>query len=413
MKKNILLVHSFLVLPLLASSFIFSSEKRNDDFPILLQPSLKNSGSQQRKNRKERRREQPSAPQIVEQFIETKTPAIKHVEAIAPIVLAASEEQVTPQETVKTKNTSKYLITELSTEEQTQAKHDLEKAKSNSKNLVGFFSVIKTLSDQKSAQENGLRHVEIKTTTHETPAPAKVIQITLSEDLEKSVMSPSESKGFGFADIIFNTIRSYRTTIIKLLGNETFEPTNADHKKYFNLALEECATHKDTQSLTQILHLCKEKEKYNNLQSSLNHVAPAFNFFADDFATAITASNRALVTYNQECTMQINRASAELHEKLTGLLNDHREKVTAIAKMYNDRVDNEQENYSNKKALLASISALNAKVKSYEHELLFEYTLQIPTNAVAAIENDTHMKVRRLLTNKNMPQAKTLQLTDK
>lgn len=457
MKKNILLVNSFLMLPLLTSSLIFSAEnltyaqmaQKGTRLP-LAQP-LNKSGSQKRKNQNRKREQQVIHTQQIiavatptieetktvielpmpEQNEQQVTPAEQNIAVVAPTIeetvielpmpekkmicdtTPAQSDEVATETAITAKNVSKYVITELTTVETIHAKSDLAKAQSyhnTIEKLDDFLSVIRSINPQ----ANGLRSVETTQATQELSAPAKTIAIEPVEGLEQSVMAPSENKGFGLSDKLWSALSTYRSTIIRLLTNETFDASNATHTEYFNNALEECANHEDIKSLNQILHLC-QKEKYATLQSSFNHVAPAFNLLSKNYAANVTSSNNALVTYNQECVVEMNRASDELHANLAKLLHDHSAKVTKIAQLYNAKVDSEQQSNAEQMTLLASLSTLNAKVKQYENALLFEYPLSIPTNSVASIEYATHKKVRQVLTHKNMPQAKDgiLQLTNK
>lgn len=363
----------------------------------------------------------PATP-VVTPTIEA-TPVIETIIA-APVIEATQvEETVIAAPAVKT---SKWIINELTTDEKTQAKEDLAAANDLSWNLPGLAE---TLSLIKLVSQNELNQVELpkekkhftESTTEVTPSADKAIEILapkailmeLTPDLEQSALASTEYTGFGFASSIFNAWKSYSEIVINLLEAEQFVPSNGNHKEYFNNALEECAKNKDAASLSKILKACQSKEQYQSLQSAVHHVAPAFNYLSLELQNQTVTSNRNLAIYNQQLAEQMNRESLQLKEDLAILLNQHKERVTALTAAFDARVKNAQDDESKLKNLITGVAALNAKVIPHKERLLETHNLTIPKNSVKAIEDATHQRIRGLLTHSNMPRASVLQIDNK
>jgi hypothetical protein len=463
MKKNILLVHSLLTLPLMTSSIIVCMDTPSTDKPKLNRSELGKLRAQARtralgiaeitteliqqekseaaedlaaaKNRplniaKEAKIDLTKLAQMLE-AIPGGMALYRHLETVETSVMDfVRKDGMTTHFEARTKALNVPTITkEILEQEKKDAQEDLKVAK----NLPWNISGLTELFDEMQSVPQAPYHVygseaaaiaqiaDIKTTKEipapkdakvEVPAP-KVVKMELTEDLEKSIMAIAESEGFGFATSILNAFKSYRQIAINLLETDAFDPMNGTHKENFNKALEECAYYNDSLSLEKIINACQSKEKYQGLQSAANHVAPAFNFVAGQYQAQIADSNKSLALYNQELAQEMDQASIALKAELTKILTQHKEKVTALANAFDSKTKIEQDKEENLRKLLAGTAALNAKVKPYQDELFAIHQLTVPANSVRKIENDTHFTARSLMTHSNMPRASFLQIDNK
>ena len=392
MKKNILLVQSFLLVPLISSSFSFSMEQNPTSTYAtvvqkgtqLPQPPLKQSGSKKRKKK--------------------KLPIQKQ-----ELAQATSEEiEIAPTQPIASKD---YF----SDEDKLNAKKDLKIATNNINTMPGIYDLLTAI--QAVGGTSALNPVSIISSVEQPQTPVKIenLKIQVVDDLADSILSPSERSELAISQRIWNSWRSNRTIALELLTTKTFEAHNAVHTEYFNKALEECAQHKDLLSLKAIMDACQAEEYKMNMQSAINHVAPVFNYLCDEYQAQIDASNKALIDYNQQCAMQMNEEAARLKANMVQLLNQHRNSVSGMAKAFEAKTKEESAKVEGLKTLVHEVCALNRKVALRENELIFALPLVVPTNSVGKIEEATHKNIRHLLTNSNMPQAKTniLQIDNK
>lgn len=382
MKKNILLVQTFLILPLMSSSLIFSMDQtyaavtqRGTQLP---QQQLRHSSTKKRNNKKKSQTRPQQQPQAL---------------------VTSENSEIAPAQQIAQKN---YF----SDEDKTNAERDLEIAKNYVNDSSGLYDLLLTI--QSLSNENGLSPVSITTSLpgNKTSVDMNGIKIEVSEDLADSILSPSERTELGISQRIWNAWKSNRAIAIELLTNKTFETNNATHTEYFNKALEECAQQKDIASLKAIMDACQAKEYKHGMQSAINHVAPVFNYLCDEYQAQINTSNTALIAFNQQCAEQMNEESARLKENLKELLNQHRDSVSAMAKAFETKTNEETAKINQLKNLVGSVSALNRKTVSNQNHLFFALPLVVPTNSVGKIEDKTHQNVRHLLTHSSMPQAK-------
>jgi len=397
MKKNILLVQSLLVLPLMTSSFVLCMDEKATYAEVTQKGT--------------------SLPK--------PTPAPKSKKTIAKEKRAAAREKA---------HASKWLIKEFTTEDKANAQEDLDKAKAlvwSIANLSGVLSQIKEIESNNPTSyhafgsEVNARHKAPEKTKYEVPnsktAPTavtentapKIVKMDVSTDLEQSALTSLEKPSFSLSSSFFNAFKTYTQVVIELIETEKFDQFNGTHKQYLNAALEECAQRKDIDSLEKMLKACQSKEEYQSLQSAVHHVAPAFNYVSSQYQAQIVASNKDLAAYNQQLAQQINDESAQLKEAMTKLLSQHREKVTALSAAFDAKVKSEQDKALKLKTLVTGLAALNAKVAPYQTMLIETHNLTIPANSVRAIEDVTHQVVRSHLTRSNMPQASVLQIDNK
>lgn len=422
MKKNILLVQSLLILPLISSSFIFSMdpEKTEKTYATAVkgtplgqqnqQNPLKQSGTTKKRKKKSSKQQPQATAATITDNAKIKDDAIAPIEKQETLTIQQNVDQqplavtlddehgVKAEEEIAAQQNKEYF----SDEDAINAKQDLELAKS----LISETDYLELLSAIRSLGTNPVVKAEVQ----EEPVAlvdTSTIKITVSEDLENSILFPSAYKALALSYQIRYALSTNRTLVLDLLQKDTFESNNAAHTEIFNKALEECATNKDIDSLANILNLCQTKEKYKQLQSAINHVAPAFNFLCDKYQAQITESNTILKDCNQQNAIQINKEAAHLKEEIIRLLDQHRKTTTEIANRLEAKVKEEQQKTKELQLLIANVSALNAKIKPHENNLLFAFPLDVPKNSVKEIEESTHIYVRRWLSNtNNIPQAK-------
>src|SRR5579871_3601925 len=301
MKKNILLVQSFLVLPLLTSSFIFSMEKEKKTYsqaakgaqlPPLpqLQPSLKNSNGSIKRERKKQRQQRQSL--------------------------------VLPTESTKTEPVIEYL----SPADAADAQQDLAQAKQNINQLKGLADLLHIINTLPAEKE--LNHVDsIEKSVSEAYYPRQAETDILAQS---TLGIQTEARGFAFLGRIANSFTSYKKAVIGFLKNDTFEVDNQDHLAWLDKAIIECDEANDMQSLLFIAQTCEEK--YPSIKFSDSSLL--FQSLEKKYTQQVQASHQALQGYNQEYTTQYNEQSAALKEQITQLSNTHKALTAQLAQTY-------------------------------------------------------------------------------
>jgi hypothetical protein len=307
MKKNILLVHSFIVLPLLTSSFIFSSEmsKRDKDFPVLTR-----SGSHSRKNRKERRKEQQdpqvtkiviketetpsgrqldevivttsdvSNEQVIEQAIET-APATEQVEMVTPAIQVAGDEQGT--------------VIELPMPERKREKAEIpapvETTTAKNPSIIPTKDVIKERMTKVFA---AIQEISAKTTDN------------VSEEVQEADLlaastyqpAPAVKQGLGWGDWVKSTVSS-QWFALDAIKAKTFDPQNADHMRGLMNAVEKLVLNGDSKGLTDLLAACRTNYP-KNLELKKKIALQVQARFKLDEDTAIDQYKKSIALENEK-----------------------------------------------------------------------------------------------------------------
>lgn len=408
MKKNILLVHSLLILPLISSSCILTMDQKT-----LATVQVENhKGNAKTPSKKRSKRKPKEVPALLPK-------EANKVEDSSNIATEPLNETIDQEKTALMKKRAENDLARIdaikarvesdSTDQvKADAQKDLETAKKRLKDNPSLGLLLSAINSacMNHALKSIPKRVE-KTKLQEQTVDMNEIKITVTEDLEKSSMVPAQYSGFSYTERARYALYTNRQVVIDLLKKGIFEPNNAAHTTCFNLALEECAEYNDIDSLAGILTMCQTTEKYTGLQSAINHVGPVFNFLCDEYKKQISSSNNTLAMYNEDCIKEMNENSQALKKAMKELLEKHRDTVTIIAQNYEKAVTEERKKVQELHSVISQLGALNILVKNKENALYFYFQLDVPKNSVRAIEEDTHRNVRHLFTRGNMPQAQS------
>lgn len=358
MKKSILLVQSFLILPLLTSSFAFSSESDKTTYSKVASktPQL----PIQRKEKRERQRQ--SLPQPIKS---TKTT----VEYISPTDAADAKADLA------------------------QAKEYITTDSDDSKARVYLLSTIKN-----QAASNILKHVDfIEKSALDIHYPRE----KETNAFEKSTLGIQiEARGIGALTAITNYFSSYKTSVIGLLSNDTFEVDNQDHLGWLDKAITECTQTNDMESLTLIAKTCEEK--YPSIRVSDS--STLFQYLQEKYTKQVEASHNTLHGYNTEHATKFNEESAALKEQIVQLCNTHKALTLKFTQGYEVKVQEEEQKIADLQKLIAGTSALlNRQDNLKKVTLSVKNPLLIPENSIETAQHATEKRLSSLVTNSNLP----------
>lgn len=368
MKKNILFVQSFLILPLLTSSFAFSMDSEKTTYANAAEkaPQLPQQPIQRKQRRQEKERQQrQSLPQ--------------------------------PIKSTKTNSATEYL----SPADAADAKSDLADAKERitgssieaSEKTFLLYS-IRNQSENKKFKN----HVEpVVTGTLDAYYPREQETNTF----EKSTLGiQTEARGIAFFGRLANSLTSYTKAVIGFFSNDTFEVDNQDHLRWLDKAITECTENDDMKSLLFIAQTCEEK--YPSIRFSDS--SALFKCLQEKYTKQVQASHQALQGYNQEYATKFNEESAALKEQIIQLSNAHGALTLQLAQAYETKIKEEQQKIADLQKFIAGTSVLlNRQDNLKKITLPAQNRLSIPENSVETVRHATDKRLSSLVTNSNLP----------
>jgi len=429
MKKNILLVHSFLVLPLLTSSFTFSSEKityaatvKGTQLPPKKQTSLNTSGSQ-KKNRKERKKEQQPAPQVaqktvVEDSVETPIPSVEQFDAVISATPVILNEQ-TVEQVIKT-----TLAIDLPMPEKIIIDKTVEATESIQQTAEAKPSVVPA--------ENIVRERMAKVF-----AAIQEIGVKASENVKESVASldplaasvyqptPTIKQGLTWKEWAKSKISS-TWLAIDAIKDKSFDPENADHMSSLNTAAEKLVLTGNSAELQDLLQACRRNYPNIKLDKSVAlQIKKRFQLdectTKTEYADQITLENTKLKQTQEAIFAQnalfIQKVAAELDNSNIELAKAQIAYMTAT----NDIIAKQNKRLADTRQATMNLSKLYRKLPAIKDEAASEH-LSVLKLTHATQENiyrdmgtldNVHATLQGTLSLITPVKTTTLQLTDK
>jgi len=315
MKKNILLVHSLLILPLVSSSILLSSEKPTKGTQLgQLGYPLKDSGSHKKPKKPSKRapaKLNASQEQTKQTELALSQETIQLETAPAPIIETAPAIADTPEITPAAETSVIIHETEdapavhgpapkpsvIPTEETVRAR---------------LASVLSTLTAKKDETIETI--IEVTATPVQTvdPLAASVYQPT-----------PAVKQGLGWGEWAKSKISS-TWFALDAIKAKTFDPENTDHMKGLMTAAEQLVLKSDSDGLRELLEACRAN--YPNIELKKKVALQIQKRFAVDKATA-----------TEEYTKSIASETAKLMAAREAIFSQSAELIVALTKQLEER----------------------------------------------------------------------------
>ena len=367
MKKNILVVQTLLVLPLIHSSNLSSMQQ---------QPKTPLQKKQMREEKKKTYREK-----------------------------AIQQETQKPTDISDAKNN---LIAELEASFVTRNKNtDTEQSQSNKLTYAEVATKpAKTLPTATNNQHENINFNEFPFFSEMTQEAAAATTESLPNDLLQSAIIPQEKKGFGILGSISYYIRDSIKNLISYLQNNSFDTSNASHFALLHEAIKKAIANNDFDSLATITALCQSTEEYQSkIRISDDIAEPTFNFCSTRYSEHVVHANKKLETNYQNNILQYNARTAALSEALQNAINSYNQDIKNITNEYDTLVEQETNHLSNLQKQISIIAALNKQNRKDAPRLLAAHTINAPKNQFPKELTQKKLNSVLLITD-HMPQIK-------
>ena len=315
-----------------------------------------------------------------------QAPAIETIttEKIADAAPATAVVEIAQPVVVLEKDTKEIMTPE----EQKQAKMERELAEQR---LAQNYSLRTLLVDVTKGQT--LKHVEA------TPKKAAV------NPFEQSTLGlETQTKELGWMSSLANSfakkIKGNAKATLDYLTTDTFEVDNDAHIELLDNAIAECIASKDMESLMLIAQACAEK--YPSVKSKKS--GDLFDFLSAMYINQVKTAHTTLQILDQKNTTEFNNKSAALKEQIAQLSNTHKAMTADLAKAYEAEIKKEQEKLQNLQSIVLKTSVLLDKANSFKKVTLFPNNpLVVPANSVANVQQPTETVLSGLITRSNLP----------
>lgn len=343
MKKNILIVQSLALLPLITPSFSLGMEI-----------------STQKTNVKSELKQLMS-----DEDIEKLQPTVKkqHMPVLA------------------------QLIEKFETKSDNQSKHDEINNKSSNLQLSEIEIINIPLPECMSTTK------KVETITEEVANP-----------LLQSVMLPTQEKPLTFFEQMSYRMSSSQTilkNVIQQLKDSTFDVEDARQFKLLNEAVQTATTNNDFASLATIATLCHENYQ-NTIRISDDVIAQgASQFLHTHYTKELSQANAALHTTGQERRQQWNLSTLACVKTISDAINSYNHQVKTITDNYNRSVTQEDERIKTLRKEISTFSSLNKETRRDTAELLINNKVKIPTNILATTMDQSTNELNSIVTSLN------------
>ncbi|HEX4068500.1 MAG TPA: hypothetical protein VHX42_00220 [Candidatus Babeliales bacterium] len=357
MKKNILLVQSLFLLPLIIATPLLSM----------------NCNQKQGPNRKERRSKEKQQKKVQQQ--QQKIQEQKDAQCVAryetrSVTKAQEKEPVSPekiQEQVKTNKTNfQTALKELHSSKifiQQQLLH-------NGANEENIHQDIQPLPSNLLQSEH------------------EVVNIALPEPnaLWASVLLPVEEKQLSFFEKLTYYTSTSNQILQQIISDLETGAFDARYKTSFD-ALEEVITtatnNNDIQSLATIASLCQQKYPIT-IRISDKVAQPALKLLKTHYSKELTLTNDKLQNKHDEKTRQWNMATLACMTSILNAINSYQQNIEGIYTNYNTSVDEETKRITDLKRDVTIFNGLchNRDTRLTTLESLSNEQLRIPHNKI-------------------------------
>ena len=425
MKKNILLVQSLLVLPLLSSYTLLSMDyKAAAERGLVERQSSsdaiqKSKKQQKRAARKEKARQQRAALTASAETLKDMGSSSESSKTDSDIAQPFAENIATEQ-----------LEAIIQAEQDTmtsQARDNLAAAadqilqlnnREEIKDLVRKTPALQTLLELSASVKTDIATTETQTVTAVEPIQTSTPEALQQEavvtndamlDLGKSVLLPTQEKGLGW-NWFRSPFSSHRTQVISILKNKTFE---IDNKSYFDLlnnAVQEAIDQKDVESLLTIADLCQQDEYKKTIRIDDEKAQAASAFLSQTYTQHIDLANTEIQKAEERNTWAYNTATLALITGLEKEICKYRDNVNRFGESYNTTVLEKQKTATDLKERLKIFAQLNSGMKKGLTDLVWVKTIDTPEeNPILKQLDKSEWRLQSVLRTGKIPTIETEQ----
>lgn len=405
MKKNILLVQSLLILPLMTPSILLSMgttiEYKEKDKEIKSRRQMK----REKKHKAEQEKLLRTSTEIAQEpKVTVETEALIQTAEIVPMNISQDPEidQAILQSIITEQQT---LVTEEITKELSTLVGKLEK-------LAGKKDVLKILGALQAATKTDEAPASTKVeTVHPTTPANETIEPVITDDAREmfaqSVILPTEKKDIGYletAKIRVATVTGrLRYAVIAALENGSFDTENALSFELLNNAFAEATVKNDFEALNKLATL-SETGKYKGLIRISDEVArAAFESCCTHHKNWINSATLITEKINDQNAAKFNMQTDLFKAQIKAASELYQQQVQKIILDGNQSIEPQQKQLEQQRTALASLGYLNKTIRKDINTFLTQNTPNIPKNIVAAAQEPSDRRLQSILNRSNVP----------
>jgi hypothetical protein len=401
MKRNILLVHSLLVLPLLSSPMLFSMDYKG---------ALTNSQDQVKRTKGQTKNAKRKAKKAAQAQAAQLSASAETGEAIAHFL--------TPQDLdtfIKTEQDAMVAQAQddisAAAEKLLQLKNP-EEVQTLAANIPGLQRLLQILGIATSTPAIETQIVTAAKPVHTcAPKPLEQEAVVINDalgQLAQSVMLPTEEKGFGLFNRIISPFSSNRAQVISHLKNKTFETDNKSFFDLLNNAIQEAIDYKDSDSLFLISDLCEQDEYKNTIRIADDKAQAASDFMSSIYTQQIDISTTNIQESEKRNIWAYDKATLAYINALEDATSKYKANVTRLGQSYATTVKTELEKATDLKERLKKIAQLNASIRHHVSDLTWVNTVHVPaTNPILEHHDKLQWRLDSVLRTSKIPTIKT------
>jgi hypothetical protein len=409
MKKNILLVQSLFLFPLVTTTSLLGMTYKevalsNKDTLVVNQVAFQKQPG--KKNRAQRRYEERQQKRIQQQrhfnnYVTQEQP-IAPVEEKAPVVQATHQQLMNEL----TESVAFQKQREQNDATATREYHPIATNTVNYITMQSFDELVTELSNE-LAQNNPSNNIvpSEPTTTEATSTNSNLLQ---------SVMMPTEDKGFSTRweqlAYTFSTQNQVLQRVIKQLEDKTFDANNVTAIKIFTDAVTTATNNSDIESLATIADLCS-KNYPQTIRIFDDVVAQkASGLFNTHYMTELTRANETMLSKRQEHINEWKIETAACVKAMIDCTARYNEKVKDIADRYQKSIEQEESHIKTLRTQVSTFSHLNRQTRDNTIAILTHNKLDRPTNKFAKTMLESESRLNSLAkVAQEMPQILTFE----
>ncbi len=364
MKKNILVIQSLLLLPLITPSLSSSMEKPS----VMQKQQMKRLTPRQRKNKKQNQQHQTQGKLAYNQvaqkalggeekknYLQAKEQQAKQAGSNLIKELEASFSDARKQK-MSLMSTTKTTISP-----------NLPSITTQSTNIITYKAKTDNASEDIDYDIIGDDSVELSSELLLVEYKADSTNGNIESSLLPSVILPTEKKGIGLLGSISYYTRDAIANILSHLVKDTFEVNNASYFELLNEAVQIAVERNAFNSLTTIAALCQGKEQYRDqVRISDDAAQKSFNLFE----TCYTQENKKLEEEQKNSILQYNQRTIAFAKFLSEAIDNYNQDIINIASHYSTQKQETIKDIELRKNQIKQFSALNASIREKTAQLI-------------------------------------------
>lgn len=250
------------------------------------------------------------------------------------------------------------------------------------------------------------------------PEPTNVPTNTpeMPSDLLQSIMLPTEAKELTFFEkLSYHTSTAHQLLkrMISYLENDQFEVDNLKHFEWLYEAIETATTNKDVASLTKIAALCQEKYA-TTIRIPERLAQPAAEVLHAHYSLELSLANKKLQEKRQDQMTQWNFDTAACVKAINDIVIAYNQSIKENTDNFETSVTQETERIKNLRREVSTFASLNREIRENTAKLLQNNPIQAPKNIFARTMGESQKRLNNLTNTVNeMPTINDFKKSDK